>query len=131
MHCIRVAYGRIDYRFGEKDTFSALFGQDWTPFGSSTLPNLLETTGLGLAFGTLYERAPQMRVGWTHDFSSFRLMPEVALVLPASGNTPANVVTNGVLTVTGAAPQLAYAKRQGPNPAGLKCQPPVVGHVQL
>src|SRR5260370_39637469 len=115
MPSIRLAYGRIDYRFGEKDTFSALFGQDWTPFGSSTLPNLLETTGLGLAFGTLYERAPPMRVGWTHAFRSFRLMPEVALVLPASRNTPANVVTNGGLTVTRLASQLAYGQRQRPD----------------
>ena len=131
MPSIRLAYGRIDYRFGEKDTFSALFGQDWTPFGSSTLPSLLETTGLGLAFGTLYERAPQMRVGWTHDFSSFRLMPEVALVLPASGNTPANVVTNGLLTVTGVASQLAYGERQGPDSGRPQVQARIVGQFQL
>ena len=131
MPSIRLAYGRIDYRFGEKDTFSALFGQDWTPFGSSTLPNLLETTGLGLGFGTLYERAPQMRVGWTHDFNAFRLMPEVALVLPTSGNTPANVVTNGVLTVTGVASQLAYGERQGPDSGRPQVQARIVGQFQL
>jgi len=51
---IRLAWGRVDYKFNDKTNFFALFGQDWTPFGSSTLPNLYETTGLGLGFGTLY-----------------------------------------------------------------------------
>src|SRR5260370_36888786 len=105
MPSIRLAYGRIDYRFGEKDTFSALFGQDWTPFGSSSLPNLLESTGLGLAFGTLYEREPQMRVGWTHDFGGgFKLMPEVAMVFPLFGNVPPAANLSN---------QLGYGERQG------------------
>jgi hypothetical protein len=55
---IRLAYGRIDHRFNDQTSVFALFGQDWTPFGSSTLPAIYETTGLGLGFGTLYERAP-------------------------------------------------------------------------
>ena len=50
----RQAWARLDYAAAEKDTVFAEFGQDWTPFGSSTLPNLIETTGLGLGFGTLY-----------------------------------------------------------------------------
>ena len=59
----------------------ALFGQDWTPFGSSTLPNLLESTGLGLGFGTLYERDPQIRMGVNHKFEgAFAIQPEIAPV---------------------------------------------------
>jgi hypothetical protein len=39
---IRLAYGRIDWRLDDSNTLSALIGQDWTPYGSSTLPNMLE-----------------------------------------------------------------------------------------
>ncbi|HWR16642.1 MAG TPA: hypothetical protein VN577_17585 [Terriglobales bacterium] len=88
---IRQAWGRFDYAVDETNTLYALAGQDWTPFGSSTLPNLIETTGLGLGFGTLYERAPLAKVGWVHDFGGARkwkFMPEFAIVLPAYGNTP-------------------------------------------
>jgi hypothetical protein len=60
---IRLAYGRIDHQLSEKTSIFGLFGQDWTPFGSSMLPQIFETTGLGLGFGTLYERAPQFRFG--------------------------------------------------------------------
>ncbi len=63
---IRLAYGRVDHRLSDATNLFALFGQDWTPFGSSTLPALYETTGMGLGFGTLYERAPQFRFGAGH-----------------------------------------------------------------
>lgn len=105
MASIRLAWGRLDYAAGEKDTVYTLFGQDWTPFGSSTLPNLIETTGLGLGFGTLYERAPQIRAGWIHNFGgsrSVKFTPEFAIVMPAYGNTPSLVDT-----------QLAIGERQG------------------
>jgi len=74
---LRLAYARVDYHFDQNNTFSALFGQDWTLFGSSTLPNILETTGLGIDFGTLYERLPQMRVGYTHKSGDFAFMAGV------------------------------------------------------
>jgi hypothetical protein len=102
---IRLAYGRVDYKATDRTSVFALFGQDWTPFGSSTLPNTLETTGLGLGFGTLYERDPQFRFGLMHDFggeSHFGIGPEVAIVLPAYGNDPANI-----------ADQLGFGERQG------------------
>ena len=83
---IRLAYGRIDHRFDQSNSAFALFGQDWTPFGSSTLPSLFETTGVGLGFGTLYERAPQFRFGVGHKTASsqgFYFQPELAFVMPA------------------------------------------------
>ena len=55
---------------------------------SSTLPNLFETTGLGVGFGTLYTREPQFRVGAEHNFGNFKIGPEFAIVLPAFGNIP-------------------------------------------
>ena len=70
-----------------------LFGQDWTLFGSSTLPNMLETTGLGVAFGSLYERDPQMRVGYTHRIDGLSIEPEFSFNLPASGIPPSAPIT--------------------------------------
>lgn len=105
MASIRLAYGRVDHRFNENTNMFAVFGQDWTPFGSSTLPNLFETTGLGLGFGTLYERAPQFRLGVGHKIGGSRnvfFQPELALVMPAYGNDPSNV-----------ADQLGYGEKQG------------------
>ena len=47
-----------------------------------------------------------MRFGWTHNFGPFQVMPEVAIALPGSGDTPAAAdVVN----------QLGYGERQGPD----------------
>ncbi len=101
---LRLAWGRLDYKASGKDTFSALFGQDWTPFASSTLPNILETTGLGIGFGSLYERTPQMRVGYTRKAAGVEVMTEFALLMPAVGLTPA---------AGNISQQLGYGERQG------------------
>jgi hypothetical protein len=122
---IRLAYGRIDWRVNEKNTLTAVMGQDWTPFASSTLPNMLETTGLGIAFGDPYERAPQFRSGYTHDFGRFQLMPEIAVVLPAIGNTPTNA------TSTGLAQQLGFGERQGPDSNTPQVEGRIVGQFKL
>ena len=119
---IRLAYGRIDWRTDEKNTLSAVIGQDWTPFVSSTLPNILETTGLGIAFGNPYERAPQFRFGYTHNFSKFQLMPEIAVVLPAIGDTPAAANLFN---------QLGYGERQGPDSNTPQVEGRVVGQFKL
>jgi hypothetical protein len=100
---IRLAWARLDRKLNDKVTFFALFGQDWTPFGSTTLPPLIEVTGLGVGFGSLYERAPQARFGLNIKASNtVSIGPEVAVVLPAYGNLPSNV-----------ADQLAFGERQG------------------
>lgn len=119
---LRLAYGRLDYKFSDANTISALFGQDWTPFGSSTLPNILETTGLGTDFGTLYERSPQMRFGFTHKVGVFQIMPEVALVLPASGLPPG---------AANLAQQLGYGERQGPDSNTPEVEARIVAQFQL
>lgn len=119
---IRIAYGRLDYKFSGSDTFSVLLGQDWTPFVSSTLPNMLETTGLGIAFGDPYERAPQFRFGWTHNFGGFQLMPEIAVVLPAVGDTPSAANLSN---------ELGYGERQGPDSNQPQIEGRIVGQWQL
>jgi hypothetical protein len=103
---LRLAWGRLDYRFNDKNTLSVLFGQDWTIFGSSTLPNMLETTGLGIDFGSLYERSPQFRFGYTRKMGGLAVMPEFALVLPTSGLPP---------SAPNISQQLGYGERQGPD----------------
>jgi len=104
---IRLAWVRMDRVFNDKASGFALFGQDWTPFGSSTVPNSIETTGFHLAYGNIYERAPQIRTGLNFLLSkkrSVRFQPEIAMVLPFFGNTPSN-----------SADQLGFGERQGPD----------------
>jgi hypothetical protein len=123
MASIRLAYGRVDHKFNDQTSIFALFGQDWTPFGSSTLPNIFETTGLGLGFGTLYERAPQFRFGVGHKFGGSRnvfIQPEFAVVMPAYGNDPSNV-----------ADQLGYGEKQGADSGRPEVQARLVFQWQL
>jgi hypothetical protein len=101
---IRLGYMRMDYTKGKTDWFFEA-GQDWTPFGSSSLPNLLETTGLGIAYGSLYERQPEMRFGFVQSLGGsrdFKFSPEFAIVQPGFGNLPTDVGN-----------QLGYGERQG------------------
>jgi len=123
MASIRLAYGRLDHKYSDNTSGFLLFGQDWTPFGSSTLPALFETTGLGLGFGTLYERAPQVRFGIGHKLGgsrNFFFQPEFALVMPAYGNDPSNV-----------ADQLGYGEKQGADSGRPEVQARLVLQWQL
>lgn len=138
MMSIRLAYGRLDYKLNPNTSLFALFGQDWTPFASSTLPNLLETTGLGLSFGTLYEREPQVRVGMLHNFGGsrkFSIGPEFAIVLPTSGNPPTSpnpsTVFNAPAVFGGLDNQLGYGERQGPDSGRPQIQGRLVFQWQL
>jgi hypothetical protein len=103
---IRLAWVRIDRRFGENDSAFALFGQDWTPFVSSTMPNMVENTNFGgLGYGAAYTRIPQARFGFNHNFGgshAVKFGPEIAIVLPAFGNLPTDVAN-----------QLGFGERQG------------------
>lgn len=120
---IRLAWGRIDHHFSENTSAFALFGQDWTPFGSSTLPAIYETTGLGLGFGSLYERAAQFRFGVGHKIGGSHnvfLQPEFAIVMPAFGNDP-KAIDN----------QLGYGERQGADSGRPEVQARFVTQWQL
>jgi hypothetical protein len=119
---LRVAWARTDFTIDAHNTISALFGQDWTPFASSTIPTMLETTGNGIAFGALYERLPQMRVGFTHKFTAFQLMPEFAVVLPAEGLVP---------SASNVSAQLGYGERQGADSNQPNLEGRVVAQWQL
>ncbi len=120
---IRLAWVRFDKVFNDKTSGHVLFGQDWTPFASSTVPNSIETTGFHLGYGNIYERAPQVRAGVNFLLSknrNFRLQPEFAIVLPFFGNTPSNV-----------ADQLGFGERQGVDSERPEVQGRVVLQFQL
>ena len=101
---LRLAWVRIDRRFGDRDSVFALFGQDWSPFVSSTLPNTIENTNFGgIGYGAAYTRIPQAKFGLNHKFGAFvQFQPEIAIVLPAFGDLPTDVAN-----------QLAFGERQG------------------
>src|ERR1700674_4291529 len=82
---IRLAYMRLDDKLGGALPWFAQFGQDWSLL-SSTLPNLFETTGLGLGMGSLWERMPQFRTGVQFHAGDLKIQPEVAIVLPIAGS---------------------------------------------
>ncbi len=119
---LRLAWGRMDYHFNKNNSVSALFGQDWTLYGSSTMPNILETTFFGAYYGFLYERDPQMRVGFTHKSGGFTLMPEFAINMPASGIPP---------VAADISQELGYGERQGPDSDRPNYQARLVGQWQL
>ncbi|HVP42986.1 MAG TPA: hypothetical protein VMS96_06110, partial [Terriglobales bacterium] len=149
---LRLAWARIDHMFSDQTSGFAVFGQDWTPFGSSILPNSLETTLLGVGYGSIYERDMQIRVGFLHSFAgtSFKFGPEFAIVYPGFGNTPPSAVGPQWLTVPACAAtpcpatvvtvttspgnvgdQLAYAERQGADSGRPEVQGRLVFQFQL
>jgi len=103
---IRLAWARIDRRFDDNLSAFVLFGQDWTPFVSSTLPNTIENTNFGgIGYGAAYERLPQLRTGLNYKIGgsrAWKIAPEFAIVLPAFGDLPVNV-----------ADQLGFGEREG------------------
>jgi hypothetical protein len=136
MFQFRLGYGRIDWKQSDTNSIFFLAGQDWTPFASSTLPNLFETTGLGVSFGTLYERAPQFRVGLEHKLGGarkFAIAPEFAIVLPAYGNLPTDLVAAGAVVPNneGIGNQLGFGERQGVDSAKPEVQARLVTQFQL
>jgi hypothetical protein len=83
---LRLAWMRLDHKLGDLPWF-AEFGQDWSLLGSSSLPSLFETTGLGVGMGSLYERIPQFKTGIQFHAGDLKIQPEVALVLATAGSS--------------------------------------------
>jgi hypothetical protein len=110
---IRQAWGRLDYAASDNTDIYLEFGQDWTLFGSSALPNLLETTALGYWYGDVYERSPQFQVGWVQKLGgdrNFKFSPTFAIMMPTSSQIEKLATGAGA---TGLAGQLAQAEREG------------------
>ena len=87
---LRIAYMRLDHKIGDLPWF-AEFGEDWSLLGSSTLPSLFETTGLGVGMGSLYERMPMFKTGVQFHAGEFKVQPEFAIVMPIQGSAALSV----------------------------------------
>jgi hypothetical protein len=87
---LRLAWVRLDKKLGDTPWF-AEFGEDWSLLGSSTLPSLFETTGLGVGMGSLYERMPQFRTGVQFHSGDFKVQPEFAIVMATAGSSALTV----------------------------------------
>jgi hypothetical protein len=106
---LRLAWARLDYAASDKTDIYFEGGQDWTLFGSSALPNILETTFLGAFYGVIYTRSPQFQFGLVQKVSHWRdlkVSPTFALMMPSSGQ----ILKLGTL---GLAAQLGEAEREG------------------
>ena len=109
MFSFRQAWGRLDYAASDKTDIYFEGGQDWTLFGSSALPNLLETTALGYWYGDVYERSPQFQFGLVQKLGGDRnvkLSPTFAIMMPSSSQ----IEKLGTLGLQG---QIAQAEREG------------------
>lgn len=120
---IRQAWVRMDYAASDKTDLYFEGGQDWTLFGSSALPNLMETTALGYWYGDVYERSPQFQLGLVQKLGgdrNFKLAPTFAIMMPSTGQIEK-------LGANGLAGQLAQAEREGADSG----RPEVEGRVVL
>jgi hypothetical protein len=108
---LRLAYARMDYAANEKTDLFFEGGQNWSIFGSSALPNILETTFLGAYSGDIWERTPQFRFGLVQKLGgerNFKFSPEFALMMPSTGQI---YKLNG--TLGGFEAQIGEGERQG------------------
>jgi len=124
---LRLAYVRMDFAASEKTDMFFEGGQDWTLFGSSALPNLLETTFLGAYYGDVWERSPQMRFGVVQKLGgsrNFKFSPEVAIMMPSSGQ----IEKLGSLGLAG---QIAQAEREGADSGSPELEARAVLQFQL
>jgi len=104
---LRLAYMRLDYAASDNTDIFFEGGQDWTLFGSTALPNILETTFLGAFYGDVYERSPQFMFGFVQKMGgSLKLLPTFAIMMPTSSQIEK-------LGSLGPAAQLAQAEREG------------------
>jgi hypothetical protein len=113
---LRLAYVRMDYAASDSTDFYFEGGQDWTLFGSSALPNLLETTFLAAYYGDVYERSPQMMVGWVQKLGgSLKLSPAFAIMMPSSAQVEKSAANTFATAgaVNGLADQLGQGEREG------------------
>jgi len=109
---LRLAYVRLDYAATDRTDVFFEGGQNWSLFGSTALPNILETTFLGAFSGDVWERTPQFRFGMVQKLGTsernFKFSPEIALMMPSTGQI---YKLNG--TLGGFEAQIGEGERQG------------------
>src|SRR5579872_4374745 len=152
MASIRLAFARLDYAAGENTDIYLEGGQDWLLYGSTILPNILETTQLQAYFGTQYERSPQLQFGLVQKLGgsrNWKFSPAFAVSMPSEGNVPADAtITSCAIPATfvpgttttigctstvtdGTANQLGYGERQGSDSNNLEYSARAVLQFQL
>lgn len=112
---LRLAFARLDYDSGEGTDVFFEGGQDWSLFGSTALPNILETTFLGAFSGDVWERTPQFRFGLVQNLggsANFKLSPEFALMMPSSAEIYRLQGATGN-AVNGLTAQIGEGEREG------------------
>jgi len=111
---LRLAYARLDYAASGNSDYFFEGGQNWSLFGSTALPNILETTFLGAYSGDVWERTPQFRFGLVQKMGesdrNFKFTPEFALMMPSTGQI---MKLNSVNGVGGFEAQIGEGERQG------------------
>jgi len=109
---LRLAYARLDYAASDRTDLFFEGGQNWSLFGSSAIPNILETTFLGAYSGDVWERTPQFRFGFEQKVGSsdrdFKFSPEIAIMMPSTGEI---YKLNG--TLGGFEAQIGEGEREG------------------
>ncbi len=131
---LRLAYVRLDYAANDKSDVFFEGGQNWSLFGSSALPNILETTFLGYYSGDIWERTPQFRFGLVQKLGgerNFKLTPEFALMMPSSGEILKLSVNGNGFTVPGFEAQIGEGEREGADSGRPEFESRVVLQFQL
>jgi len=109
---LRQAWARLDYAASDATDVYFEGGQDWTLFGSTALPNILETTALGYWYGDIYERSPQFQFGLVQKLGSssrnFKISPTFALMMPSTGQ-----IEKLSGTLSGFEGQIGQGEREG------------------
>jgi len=106
---IRHAWMRMDKKLGDVPWF-AEFGQDWTILGSSIVPDYIESTNNGVAFGSIYERVPQVRTGLQFHAGDLKIEPEVAVVLAAFADS--NLNSSSTASILGSLGQIPTGQQE-------------------
>jgi len=109
---LRLAFVRLDYRASESTDIFFVGGQDWTLFGSGALENIVETTFNGAFWGNIWERSPQLRVGFVQTLSkehNVKFEPQFGVMMPSTGQ----ILKLGNAAGNGLAAQLGQGEREG------------------
>ena len=127
---LRHAWMRMDARLGDVPWF-AEFGQDWSLLGSSIVPDYIESTNNGVAFGSIYERQPQIKTGIQLHAGSLKIQPEFAITWASFADS--NLNTSSTATVLGSLGVAATGQqeqtREGAILGSASGQPGVQGRV--
>ena len=124
---LRLAFVRMDYHASDTTDIYFEGGQDWTLFGSSALPPILETTFLMAYYGAVYERSPQLLGGFVHTLTPWRdlkLSGTFGIMMPTSSQIEKLSQVDGLAGFEG---QIGQAEREGADSG----RPEVEGRVAL